>query len=77
MSELLCLVPGPTVVLRELDAGVRWCFGCRAHLPHTDQLLGDAFDPNDPETYPYYDPVWVRRCSRCQHDRTAFPQSAW
>lgn len=68
-GALVCIVPGPSKVLREDDAGVRWCFGCRAHLPHTDRLLTDA-EPS------YYDPIWVRVCSRCGKDRTSFP-SGW
>lgn len=67
---LLCIIPGPTKVLKLVDDGIRWCFGCRAHLPHTQVLLTDKAPS-------YYDPVWVRRCSRCGHDRTAFPGSAW
>lgn len=63
---MLCVIPGPTKVLKTESAGVRWCFGCRAHLPHDDVLLCD-------EQPSYYDPVWVRRCSRCGDDRTHFP----
>lgn len=70
-GELLCIIPGPTKVLRQQDAGERWCFGCRARLPHTDTLLCDE----DPLSY--YDPIWVRRCSRCNKDRTAFPGTGW
>jgi len=44
--------------------------GCRKHLLHTDILLGDS-EPS------YYDPVWVRCCSRCGQDRTAFPGAIW
>ena len=63
------LVPGPTVVVARRDDGVRWCFGCRARLAHSWECL---IDP--PERQPsYYDPLWVRRCSRCGQDRTAFP----
>lgn len=76
-GTILCLIPGPSVVLRSEDAGIRWCFGCREHLPHTDELMGDPFDPDDPSTRSYYDPVWVRRCSRCKRDRTAFPGTIW
>lgn len=72
-GDLLCLIPGPTKVVREVDAGVRWCFGCRARLPHTDRLLDYDYDPADPTTYPYYDPAWVRVCARCGQDRTTFP----
>ena len=58
--------PSGVVVLREEDAGVRWCFGCRAHLSHTDRLKADA-EPS------YYGPWWVRECSGCGEDRTVFP----
>lgn len=68
---ILCVIPGPSVVLWEQDAGDRWCFGCRKRLPHTDYLMDDP-----PERQPsYYPPIWVRRCSRCGQDRTAFPMS--
>lgn len=67
-GDCILLVPGPSHEYRREDAGIRWCFGCRAHLPHTDVLLGDP-----PEVLSYYDPVWVRRCSRCGKDRTDFP----
>lgn len=65
-GELVCIIPGPTELLVTQDAGVRWCFGCRKHLPHTDELWGDP--PGS-----YYEPVWLRRCSRCHQDRTCFP----
>lgn len=61
-----CFIPGPTEVIAERDAGARWCFGCRARLPHTDYCLSDALPS-------YYEPIWVRRCSRCGKDRTDFP----
>lgn len=67
---LLCILPGPSKVLAERDAGIRWCFGCRKHLPHTDVCLGDE-EPS------YYEPVWVRKCSRCGHDLTDFPGTRW
>ena len=60
--------PRSVEVLREEDAGTRWCFGCRAHLPHTDRLKAEPFPS-------YYDPWWVRECSRCGRDLTAFPGS--
>ena len=65
-GRLLCIVPGPSVVLRSTAPTPRWCFGCRAHLPHVDVLLADP-EPS------YYDPVWERKCSRCGQDRTLFP----
>lgn len=66
---LLCIIAGPKKVLREESAGELWCFGCRERLPHVDTCLVDE-EPS------YYDPVWVRRCSRCKRDCTAFPGTA-
>lgn len=68
-GEITCLVPGPRRVLVTRDAGLRWCFGCRQRLPHSDVLLADE----DPESW--YEPVWTRRCPRCGKDRTEFPRS--
>jgi hypothetical protein len=70
VTRLVCIIPGPTEELARQDAGVRWCFGCRKHLPHVDILRGDA-EPS------YYEPVWTRKCSRCGQDRTAFPGREW
>lgn len=67
---LHCIIPGPSKVLAEHDDGVRWCFGCRRHLPHQRVVLGDE-EPS------YYDPVAVRQCSRCGRDRTSFPGREW
>lgn len=69
-GALLCIIPGPTKVVARQDAGERWCFGCRKRLPHEDVLLDDE-EPS------YYEPVWVRRCSGCGKDRTAFPGTIW
>lgn len=77
-GQCVLLHRGPTEVLRTEDAGVRWCFGCRAHLPHSDVLLADPpGDPDDPGTWSYYEPIWVRRCSRCNKDLTTFPGRSW
>jgi hypothetical protein len=65
--ELVCVIPGPTKELARQPAGVRWCFGCRKHLPHDDVIVGD-------EGPSWYDPVLVRQCSRCGQDRTTFPR---
>lgn len=67
---LACIITGPRILLAERPAGDRWCFGCRKRLPHTDRLMGDP--PGS-----YYDPVWIRACSRCGKDRTAFPGTGW
>jgi hypothetical protein len=67
-GDILCLLPGPTKELKREPAGDLWCFGCRRHLPHDWVLFGDE-EPS------YYDPVWVRHCSRCAKDLTAFPGS--
>lgn len=65
-GNVLCFIPGPTKVLRQESAGERWCFGCRKRLPHIDTCLADE-EPS------YYDPIWVRRCTRCKRDCTRFP----
>ncbi len=65
-GRLLCIIPGPDKELAREPAGERWCFGCRKRLPHDWVLLGDS-EPS------YYEPVWVRQCSQCEQDRTAFP----
>lgn len=67
-GELLCIIPGPDKVLKVEpdDRPTRWCFGCRAHLPHKWVLMGDS-KPS------YYDPVWILRCPQCNKDRTSFP----
>ena len=65
------ICPGPSVVIKTVDAGERWCFRCRKRLPYADVLLDDP-----PERQPsYYEPVWSRRCSGCGEDHTAFPGS--
>lgn len=71
-GDVLCLTPGPGHEYRRDPAGDRWCFGCRARLPHDDVLIGDP-----PEVMSYYEPVWVRRCSGCGRDRTQFPGTVW
>jgi hypothetical protein len=68
-GELLCIIPGPSVVIREEPDRARWCFKCRKHLMHTAVLLDDP-----PERQPsYYEPVWVLRCPCCGGDYTDFP----
>lgn len=57
---------GPDKLLKTEPAGDLWCFGCRKRLPHTWELWGDS-EPS------YYEPIWIRRCSRCKKDRTEFP----
>lgn len=68
--SVLHICPGPVEqATAPDDRPTRWCFGCRAHLPHTWAIL---FDP--PERQPsFYEPVPVIRCSRCGEDRTLFP----
>jgi hypothetical protein len=65
-GQVLCVIPGPTKVVRERPVGDKWCFGCRKRLPHTWQLL-DYEEPS------YYEPVAVLRCLGCGQDRTRFP----
>jgi len=57
---------GGSDVLRREDGGVRWCFGCRKHLRHTNVLIGER-GPS------YWEPRWVSLCWGCQEDRTEFP----
>ena len=73
---LLCIVPGPSLVLREeADDKPRWCFKCRQRHLHTWFLLGD---PPDADGMPsWYEPIWVRRCPTCRGDYTAFPGPSW
>jgi hypothetical protein len=60
----------PEHEVRREDAGVKFCFRCRKHLPHTDVLKA----PDDPRSY--YDPRWDYECSGCGEDHTAFPGCA-
>ena len=77
-GQLLCIIPGPSHEYKREPAGELWCFGCRARLPHDWVLIGDPPpDPNDPDTFSYYDPQWVKKCSRCRKDRTSFPGTVW
>jgi hypothetical protein len=64
-------IPGPTVEIARTSDGTRWCFGCRKHLPHDLVLL----DYRDDDTYHYFGPATVTKCSRCGKDRTRFPGS--
>ena len=66
-GEVTCIIPGPTVELLRRPLGDLWCFGCRKRLPH-DYAVYDYAEPS------YYEPICVRRCSRCGKDRTEFPQ---
>jgi hypothetical protein len=59
-------IPGPTKVLREERADLRWCFQCRRRLPGTHVLLAD-------EQPSYYEPVWAYRCDGCGRDGRYFP----
>lgn len=56
----------PIREVRRQSAGVRWCFGCRKRLEHTDILL-DHVEPT------HVGPWWRRECSGCGKDRTHFP----
>jgi hypothetical protein len=69
-GQVLCIIPGPSKVLREQPVGERWCFGCRQRLPHTLRILCDE-EPS------YYDPIAVLACDRCGKDRTEFPRGEW
>lgn len=73
MSGILCIIPGPTVVLKTELAGPKWCFRCRKRLPHQWVLLDDP-----PERQPsYYDPQWVLKCPDCGGDHTSFPGTGY
>ena len=58
---------GRMVELQRVPDGERWCFGCRATLPH------DVVQYGDPEPS-YWEPVWRVECSRCHKNRTRFPR---
>lgn len=70
MSEILCILPGPShVYMTEPDdQETRWCFGCRKHLPHTWQLIGDP-----PGVLTYYENIWQCACSGCGREDIWFP----
>lgn len=68
---LLCVIPGPTKVLREDEPVERWCFRCRKRTPFVDRVIGDE----DPLSY--YDPIWTRTCSVCHGDTSLFPGREW
>ncbi|MBF6411000.1 hypothetical protein [Nocardia farcinica] len=61
----ICRPSSWTVFSRE-PVGEKWCFGCRARLPHNWIVEGEEFPS-------YYDPVGRWECSRCGRDRTLFP----
>lgn len=60
---------GMVEVCRRPDR-VRWCFGCRARLPH-DWIVGD-YPPEHP-SFGYFEPISRLDCARCHQDRTTFP----
>lgn len=61
---------GAMKVVREKDAGTKWCFRCRKHLPHKFVVL-DYEEPS------YWDPIAQYQCSGCGGDYTAFPGTLW
>lgn len=67
---ILCLIAGPTVVLREAREPERWCFRCRKRHAGTSVLL-DYAEPS------YYDPIWQYRCDGCHGDHRLFPGWEW
>lgn len=72
-AEIIGFISGPSFTLATVDDDrpTRWCFQCRAHLPHSWALIDEP-----PERQPsYYDPVPVIRCLRCQEDHTVHPGS--
>jgi hypothetical protein len=66
VSAGIHIVPGPSI--RESLGAVedRWCFKCRARLPH-ENILARNVEPT------YYEPILLYICSRCGEDRTRFP----
>jgi hypothetical protein len=73
----VCIIPGPTEVIKTEPAGDRWCFAERKRFPHTWELLTYPQPEGDEipdEGWPgwYYEPLWVRRCSSCGKDRSHF-----
>lgn len=61
MSVHVCHTPMEEI-LRQPDR-VRWCFRCRAHLPHDFVLLATV-EPS------YYEPTPMYACSGCGQDHT-------
>lgn len=60
------VTPGPTVEVIRRPSRARWCFGCRACVPHAFVVL-DYAEPS------YFTPVALWECARCGRDRTRFP----
>lgn len=80
-GRVVCIIPGPKKIIDTKPDGVRWCFACRQRLLHTwvcywDHTLEEA-KTLPIEELTYYDPVWIRQCSRCGRDRTDFPGRTW
>jgi hypothetical protein len=71
-GDLLCIIPGPSHVYKVEPLGELWCFSCRKRLVHEWVLIGDP-----PDKVSYYDHIWIRRCTGCGHDNTAFPGTIW
>lgn len=65
----LSILRGPTRVIRERPAGLRWCFAERKRLPHTRVVLD--YEKDSPHLG-WYEPVVMLRCSGCGKDRTHF-----
>lgn len=58
--------PGKRESLRDVSAGIRWCFVCRKRVEFTDRLMADV-EPS------YYGPQWVRTCPQGHEDGDCFP----
>lgn len=59
---------GATETSRRPDAEreTRWCFNCRAHLPHEFVVYSEPFPS-------YYDPYLSIECTRCHGEHIWFP----
>lgn len=71
-GQCVLLVPGPSHEYRREPVGEKWCFNCRARLPHDFVVKGDP-----PDVLSYYEPVGFYECSRCKRDCTQFPGTVW
>ena len=60
---VVCIIPGPSRVLRRAFGEERWCFGERKRRKGMHVLLADR------DKFSWYEPVWVYQCDGCGEDR--------